>query len=262
MSNPHLPPEILDHIVDLLHDYPNALKACCLISKSWIPRTRKHLFAEVGLPTEERLQSWKKAFSDPSTSPACFTKSLRIGCPHVISAADAEAGGWLRDFAHIVHLDVGIQDMDKPVVSLAPFHGLSRTVKSLRLGPLLPPPSWILNFIISFPLLEDLIVCNRRTLVDDGYGSDDPSTFDQPSSSPIFTGFLGLFLHGGWKPIAGRLLSLPNGIHFRKLELRWCFAEDIPLISALVGGCSHTLESLDIARDFYGTSIRYLRLHR
>jgi len=38
-SNPYLPPEILDYIVDLLHNSPNALKECCLVSKSWIPRT-------------------------------------------------------------------------------------------------------------------------------------------------------------------------------------------------------------------------------
>ena len=157
-----------------------------------------------------------------------------------------------------------IQDTDfgEPVISLAPFHGLSRTVKSLRLGPLLPPPSWILNFIISFPLLEDLIVYNRRTLVDEGDGSDDPSTVDQPLSTPIFTGFLGLFLHEGLKPIAGRLLSLPGGIHFRKLKLRWRCAGDISLTRALVGWCSHTLESLDITLGFYGMSIRHLRPHR
>ena len=32
MSN--LPPEILDYILDLLHDEPEALKECCLVSKS------------------------------------------------------------------------------------------------------------------------------------------------------------------------------------------------------------------------------------
>jgi len=42
-----LPPEILDLIVDHLHDEPTALKACCLVSKSWVPRTWNHLFALV-----------------------------------------------------------------------------------------------------------------------------------------------------------------------------------------------------------------------
>ncbi|KAF9643160.1 hypothetical protein BDM02DRAFT_3081141, partial [Thelephora ganbajun] len=50
MSNPrqfHLPPEILDYIIDLLHDKPETLKQCCLVSKSWVSRTRKHLFADI-----------------------------------------------------------------------------------------------------------------------------------------------------------------------------------------------------------------------
>ncbi|KAF9780754.1 hypothetical protein BJ322DRAFT_1011601 [Thelephora terrestris] len=39
-----LPPEILDIIVDLLQNEPKTLKACCLVSKAWIYRSRRHLF--------------------------------------------------------------------------------------------------------------------------------------------------------------------------------------------------------------------------
>ena len=39
MSNLHLPAETLDHIVDHLHDTKDALRNCCLGSKSWVPRT-------------------------------------------------------------------------------------------------------------------------------------------------------------------------------------------------------------------------------
>ncbi|KAF9789308.1 hypothetical protein BJ322DRAFT_992451, partial [Thelephora terrestris] len=42
-----LPPEISDHVVDLLHDEPDALRMCCLVSKSWVPCAQKHLFHEV-----------------------------------------------------------------------------------------------------------------------------------------------------------------------------------------------------------------------
>ncbi|KAF9789295.1 hypothetical protein BJ322DRAFT_1000309, partial [Thelephora terrestris] len=49
MSNRFIPPEICDHIVDFLHDDPKTLKQCCLCSRSWVPRTRKHLFAVVRL---------------------------------------------------------------------------------------------------------------------------------------------------------------------------------------------------------------------
>ena len=51
MSN--LPCEILDHIVDLLHDSQTPLRNCCLVSKPWVARTRRHLFAEVEFQTAE-----------------------------------------------------------------------------------------------------------------------------------------------------------------------------------------------------------------
>jgi len=93
MSDPRLPPEILDNVVDLLHDESDALKVCCLASKSWISRTRKHLFAHVDFPTAAYLESWKETFPDPSISPACYTRTLIIECADTVRAADAEEGG-------------------------------------------------------------------------------------------------------------------------------------------------------------------------
>ena len=265
MSNPYLPPEILDYTIDLLYDNPNALGECCLVSKSWIPRTRKHLFAEVGLLTEEHVESWKKMFSDPSTSPAHFAKSLRIGCARAITVEDAEADGWLRGFVHIVRLEVETSDMHMDpggsVISLVPFHGFSRTIKSLRVKSVDLPPPQIFNFVLSSPLLEDLTVARYGISVDDDDGSDDPLAL-QPSNAPVFTGSLELPLDEGMKPIASRLLSIPGGIHFRRLVLKWYCSEDLFLTMGLVEECSHTLESLDVARTFYGTSVRYLHPQR
>ena len=74
MPDPRLPPELLDHVLDLLRYEKRVLGSCCLVSKSWIPRTRKHLFANVRFEIERDLESWKKVFPDPSTSPTCYTK--------------------------------------------------------------------------------------------------------------------------------------------------------------------------------------------
>ena len=60
--NPDLPPELLDHIVDFLHDNQTALRNCCLVSKSWIPRARKYLFAAIEFHREETLKSWRETF--------------------------------------------------------------------------------------------------------------------------------------------------------------------------------------------------------
>ena len=103
MSNPHLPAELLDCIVDFLHDSKTALRNCCLVSKQWIPRTRRHLFSDVRFDTEKMLESWKEMFPDPSTSPGHYARILWVDYFEV-TAADAEAGGWIRGFSRVVYL--------------------------------------------------------------------------------------------------------------------------------------------------------------
>jgi hypothetical protein len=107
MSNIHLPVETLDHIVDHLHDTRDALRNCCLVSKSWVPRARRHLFAEIAFRTIESLESWKKTFPDPSTSPARYAKFLFIYCPQAVTA-----DSWIRSFSGAKYLNVSYRRLD------------------------------------------------------------------------------------------------------------------------------------------------------
>ena len=243
MSNPSLPADLLDDVVDLLHDTPHALGNCCLVSKLWIPRTRKHLFAHIVFYTTKSLELWKETFPDPSTSPACYTKALSVGCPDAVTAADAQAGGWIKTFSHVLHLNVDRLHGDDSALLL--FRGFSPILKSLNAHFASLSPSQIFDFIFSFPLLEDL-TASAFDDPDDGDGSDKLSPAIHSSSLPRFTGCLEL-PDTGRKLIARRLLSLPGGVHFRRLVLRSFDADDLSLTMALVEGCSHTLESLNIA---------------
>ena len=255
MSVPHLPPELLDYIIDHLCGDQKVLQNCCLVSKSWIPRTRRYLFADILFRTRTPLELWKKKFPDPSTSPARYAKTLSIACTHVVTATDAEAGGWIRGFTRVVHLEVGCRSMfgSPSAGSLISFHTLSPILKSLHVHLPVLPPTQVFDLALSFPLLEDLAVTGIS--VNDGDGSSPLPTTVQPSSPPMFTGSLELTT-AGIKPISGRLLSLPGGIHFRKLIIKWSKVEDILLTMALVDGCSHTLESFDITYVSHRTFIR------
>jgi hypothetical protein len=175
MSNSDLPAEILDHIVDHLHDATDSLKNCSLVSKSWIPRTRKHLFADIRLDTVKRLQSWKEAFPDPSTSPACYAETLLIDCVVAGADADADAGDWVRGFSRVACLEVWSSDclLDGVPPSLATLHGFSPAITSLCINFIILPPSWIFNLIPSFPLLENLtVIIFYDGVADSGYGYD------------------------------------------------------------------------------------------
>ena len=138
MSYPYLPAELLDDVVDLLQDRSEALKGCCLVAKSWIHRARRHLFARIALPDVASLQSWKTAFPDPSTSPACYTRSLGIKYPWDIMVEDTEEGSWIPAFSRVAYFELVIptwarSDTDREM-SLVPFHTFSPALGSIRVA--------------------------------------------------------------------------------------------------------------------------------
>ncbi|KAF9645262.1 hypothetical protein BDM02DRAFT_604398 [Thelephora ganbajun] len=158
MTDPHLPQEICDYIVDLLRNKQDTLERCCLVSRSWVPRTRKHLFADIGFLYPDYLVRWKRAFPDPSRSPGYHTHTLTIGCPEVVTTADAQEGGWIRAFSNVIQLVVlsSFRNLDDSAVPLVPFHNFSPALKSLHVASKTFPCTRILNLVYSFRLLEDL----------------------------------------------------------------------------------------------------------
>ena len=259
MSTPHLPAELLDHIIDNLHDTKDALGNCCLVSKSWIPRTRKHIFANVRLCTKETLESWKETFPNPSTSPARYTETLLVHCTHIVTAEDVETDGWIRGFSRVVHLEV-VADYSRDAVqsarSLALFHGFSPAIKSLHVGFSVAPSAQIFDLALSFPLLEDLVVITHYNALTDNIDSPNGLLTIPCPPVPPMTGGLGLFQHGGITPLVRRLLSVPGGIRFRKIILTWHREGDPLSTKELVEECSHTLELLHITCDLLSTSIQ------
>jgi len=255
MTNPYLPQEILDYIADFLHDELETLKQCCLVSKSWVARTRKYLFTDIKFRSASDLESWKRTFPDVANSPAYHACALFVGCPRVVTASDGKEGGWVRAFTGVKRLDVdgGDRFLRVSEISLAPFREFS-PLKSLHIGSILIPYPGLFDFILFFPLLEDLNLT----------GSGDPQLNDDgphktqttiPSTSPPLTGFLNFHLLGGAGGVARQLLGLPNGLHFRKLALSRDHKMDLWWITELVTKCSHTLESLEVFHTFRRTFI-------
>ena len=233
-----LPPETLDIITDHLHDEPTALKLCCLVSKSWVPRSRTHLFAHVKFTPEFPVGSWAEAFPDPFNSPAHYTRTLTVQDHLSTTTTGADAGRWIRSFHNVVHLHIGQQP-------LAPFHGLSPTVKSLHLNFGRARLSEVFDLMCSFPLLENF------SFFAYGY-EDDLDGWTAPSTSPRLTGFLELRSKAGIDPIVRRLLVLPDGLNFTEVVVTCDKQQDVKSTTDLVSGCSNTLESLLLIIFFQG----------
>ena len=250
-----LPPEVLDYIVDLLHDSRETLRDCCLVSKSWIPRTRTYLFADIKFESPINLEAWKKTFPDPAHSPGYHTRSLFVNCLRLITTADAEEGGWIRAFPNVANLEVwnDIGNLHEPMDSLVPFHNFSPALKSIVVASRSLSLSEVFGLICTLPLLEDLrILCHGM-----GTSDDDGPSF-QSSTSPVLSGTLLLHLPKGVGYTARRLLDLPNGLHFREFVCTLYLEEDIRWITALVGECSESLECIEINCSLSRTSLRPL----
>ena len=251
MPSPHFPGETLDYIIDLLHDEPETLKECCLVAKSWVPRTRKHLFADIRFRSATDLKSWKKTFPDPSNSPAYHTHILTVDCIQVVTTADAEPGGWIPTFSRVVRL--GLNDpttLGYLKTTLDLFHKVLPTLKSLRIGFVFLPCPHIFDLVHYSPLLEDLAVSGYGPSFGNNGVPDETPTVGPPTS-PAFTGSLDLNIFGGVGAVyaARRLLALPNGLHFRKFAFSWSSKEDLEWMLELVARCSNTLECLDVRRS-------------
>jgi len=252
-----LPPEMLDIIVDFLHDEPGALKACCLASKSWVHRTRQYLFAHVKFFVKSHTNIWEKTFPDPSNSPARYTRSLTISRPQLVPSVGRDAGSWIRTFSRIVRLQVSVHGCGSGgKASFVPLLGLSPVLKSLHLtyGSSVSY-SEIFGLVCSFPLLEDL------ALVSSGNNSND-DRWSIPSTSPKFTGCLDLRTIRGIRPAVRRLLELPSGLRFSKISVTLA-DRGVESTMDLVLKCSGTLESLSICYYYIATpSIRQLDLSK
>ena len=255
MPIPYLPPEILDYIAAFLHNERETLKECCLVSKSWVPRTRRNLFAEIKIHSDNQIKLWHKLTPDIANSLARHARTLFIGCPEFVVERDAEEGGWIRAFSCVESLDVdnGEWPLDTSRCPLTPFHGFSSTIKSLRVGSILLPSPQLIYLIRSSPLLEDLTVAGRDESSGDGNDTNwlPPGV---PLTSPPLSGSLDLNIHGMGNTVR-RLLDLPSGLHFRNLTFSWNLKEDLRWITALVRRCSHTLEFLYVTRNQGGASV-------
>ena len=236
-----LPREIFDLVIDQLRDEPTTLRACCLVSKSWIPRARRHLFAHVAFDAiKQPAELWMKTFPDPSNSPAHHTRGLTICSLPAITTTDASVASWIRTFRNVVHLHFECVGWGTRQITLNPFYGFSHTVKSLRL---ILAPFEVFDLICSFPLLEDLALVSLRS---EGAAAG----WTPPSASPRLTGSLELSTFGEIRSATSRLLEFPD-LRFTKITVS-CMGEDFGSVMDLASRCSGTLESLNIYCSFMG----------
>ena len=116
-------PKLLDLIVDhLVHDEPAMLKVCCIVSKLWIPRTRKHLFTHIRhFPPKHSVELWKQTFPDPSNSLARYARTMSPFEPGSATFVNPDVVGWIHSFRHIGGSVPGFRRTGRPPIFLRPI---------------------------------------------------------------------------------------------------------------------------------------------
>lgn len=233
------PLDIINLIVDLIHDDREALKACCLISKSWVPSTQKFLFDEIRFTDNSKFEKWKLLFPNPAKSPAHHAHFLLVGCMNV----STEEFSWIQSFTNITQLEVW--DCMWPdrrwKTSYEPFDTLS-SINSLCMGYDRQPQQFS-ELICSFPLLKDLYILN---VSNSEVFTNSNLNINQCFTLPPLTGTL--VLRGELEGISHQVLNLPFVPGFQ--EIVWKTAifqqkKEIPgLVTALVNRCSDTLRHI------------------
>jgi len=115
----------------------------------------------------------------------------------VVAAAGAGTSGLIQTFSQVVRLELSGPDT-KPLIfgilertSLAPFHGLSPTLKSLRVDSVVLQCPRVFDLVRSFPLLEDLSLLGDDNPLDNDNDPHGPRSVI-PSTSPPLAGSLEL----------------------------------------------------------------------
>ena len=230
----HVPPETCDVIIDHLHDDPDALRACSLVSKSWINRSREHLFNEIEFQDRSQFLLWKTYFPDPSNSPAHHAKFLSFGRTTIKAYV-----GFLESFTNLTYLQVWVDDPGGCEPGPNVSYNLLPTLTTLCVRFSAIKPSQLFALVGSFPSIKDLVVSGD-------WISDYGDNF-LPSTLPELTGIL--VLDCKHNDITGLLLRLPaRALCFQKIV--WGInslrnEHGVQHMINLIERCSDTLEYID-----------------
>ncbi|RDB15825.1 hypothetical protein Hypma_003689 [Hypsizygus marmoreus] len=153
-----LPPEVIDAIIDYLHDDKYALLTCALVSPKWIPRSRYHFLYELTLEPEDALAFCSLSQDLYSTIPR-FVRSLTLKDGILTLYWSSSA------LSHLAHckftsledlcIDRAWFDLDESAIT-SMCHGFA-SIKTLKLHDVsFTSIAHLAQLVCSLPLLESL----------------------------------------------------------------------------------------------------------
>ena len=207
---PRIPQEIIDEILDCLTADLRSLRSCALVSKSWLPSCRRHLFHTIFFTSE--TAKWFGALREPEESPARHVRDLRFSIRGYEGAPEKffEYIPWFTNVEKVTLLGHGsFQPLWIPWLWKLP-----RSVTSLTINTGVVTVAQIRDIIVQLPNLNDLslsgsiAMMDRRTLA--GIGT---------VLRGRFGGRLRLLKGHAVKDVMDMLLEIPTGLHFTDVQI-------------------------------------------
>ena len=156
-----LPPELIALIIDRLYDDREALEACTLASRIFLPRSQAHLFERITIYNTEVMRT--RISSEPS-GVLSYTRSLSIHLGYLTRPPDLEEiYDHLMAFKNISELKAHLFPTNFVEEGLGLlsryFSHFQPTLFRLHLRTSVRSPKDVITFIAFFPLLEEASVC-------------------------------------------------------------------------------------------------------
>jgi hypothetical protein len=246
----HLPQELVDYVIDFLHDDSRTLIQASLVSRAWLGRARSHLCERLDVTRPKLLSSnpshlpplcryvktlhltWLKGAADLSAILDCFERSE----PHTLALHSCE----LRD--------LGEQTIRQ---YFAKFPCASIT--TLELHEISPTRRTLLVLLSLFPNVDNLMISPNRWW-EYGPGDDDADGIFQHISPPRFGGsfkFLDPPRLRGWSFDRGKILSTLASLPLRfQTVLLNVDEQPAKEISTFLNSCSQTVRKMFVGLPY------------
>ena len=251
-----IPPEITDEILDHLvadsgfGDYDSSLvqrslRSCSLVSKSFVPSCRRHLFHTITF-TMPDLFKWIKTFPVPEESPAYYVKDLRfsLGAHFGGPKEFVEHTPWFTNAEKLtVTVDTAFRPIDIPFFARLPQSPTSLTMEALSCQNEFVH---MLDVMAQLPNLENVTVSGNFVV---RVGKPRPATAPRGR----FGGELRIRNGQTEKSFVNLLLEVPTGLHFTKIHVHpdcACLLQTVRLVEA----CCETLVELTYMGSILGKS--------
>ena len=248
-SNQILPPEIVDHIIDLLFGDIKSLRSCSLVSNGWVHRSRYNLFANVKFLNLPHFYSWFEAGMGKYSH---HVRSLDLTqrpdeSKWMIPAKLETSQHHFTPFCNVKYLsltDLNLTPFDEH--SLTKYFGhFSGHLTSLRLRNCTAHPDALLFFVCMFPGLDNL-------KIDRFWGGRATVPSRIPATTPRFLGGKLTLKNIVFitNPIAPFLAVLPNAFEYVCVES--CTLRVLRPLNDLFAACQETIKKVKVSKVYFG----------